>query len=326
MYYEPYENRRERKFRRRRRRRGCLSALLRFLLKLIAMAMVLAMVLGVALYFLPTSLMMIERGGELSLTDGLPSSPYNVLLLGVDAAGAGGQRSDTMIIASIERGSVKLTSLQRDLWVEIPGHGKGKLNAAYAYGGPELTMRVINETFDMNLMRYAVVDFTALVRMVDALGGIEVDISEDEMRHINTNVGYSGYVFGPLGYRYEELTEFGEDTHLSGLQALGYARIRKLDSDFVRTSRQRTVIDEMLNALRKRPLRGIGFVRAAVGGVQTNLSPVELIALGEKAVLAEAMDTLRLPLNGSFDDDGSTLKMTDRQRNIDALYEFLYED
>lgn len=320
MYYEPYEKKRGRK--RRRRRGGCLGRLIGLLLKLLALA--LAVCAG--LYFLPTSLMMVEKSEGLSPTDGLPGSPYNLLVLGVDTLSEGAQRSDTMMIASVSGGGVKLTSLQRDLMVSIPGHGQAKLNAAFAYGGPELTLRVVNETFGMNLVRYVVVDFTALVKMVDALGGVEVDVTEAEREQINKNVRYSGRVFAPLGYTYEELTVCGGNTHLSGLQALGYARIRKIDSDFVRTSRQRAVISAMLDALKARPWRLASFARAALQGIDTNLSAVELVSLGEKAIVGGVDGALRLPVDGSFTDDGSRLTMTDAQRNIDALYEFLYGD
>ena len=268
MYYEPYEKKRGRK--RRRPRGGGLGRLIGLLLKLLALA--LAVCAG--LYFLPTSLMMVEKSEGLSPTDGLPGSPYNLLVLGVDTLSEGAQRSDTMMIASVSGGGVKLTSLQRDLMVSIPGHGQAKLNAAFAYGGPELTLRVVNETFGMNLVRYVVVDFTALVKMVDALGGVEVDVTEAEREQINKNVRYSGRVFAPLGYTYEELTVCGENTHLSGLQALGYARIRKIDSDFVRTSRQRTVISAMLDALKARSWRLVSFARAALQGIDTKLSAV----------------------------------------------------
>lgn len=327
MYYEePYERRRRPK-RRRRRRGGCLGALLRPLLKLVALAVVLALLAGVILYYLPEGLFMVERGGDLSLTGGLPSSPFNVLLLGVDTLHDGAQRSDTMMIASIDREGVKLTSLQRDVVVEIEGHGRTKLNAAYAYGGPELTMRTVNETFGMNIMRYVVVDFTAVVQLVDALGGIEVDISEDEMRHINKNLYLSRTVFQPLGYTAQPMTTYGENTHLDGLEALAYARIRKLDSDFMRTSRQRTVISAMLERIGDHlynPVMLYSFVRTAFGCVETNLSFVEMAALGEKALLSGHVEQLRLPVNGTFDDNGSTLTMTDRQANVDKLYQFLY--
>lgn len=324
MYYEEYQPRRRRP---RRRRGGCLNAIGRQLVKLLAAALAVAVLLAGVLYLLPTALFMVEPDADLSLTDGLPSKPFNVLLLGVDAISSGSQRSDTMIIASIDGGSLKLTSIQRDMVANIPGHGKTKINAAYAYGGPELAMRTVNEALDMNIMRYVVVDFTVLVKMVDALGGIDMDITEAEMEHINRNVWLSRKVFVPQGYKATQLTKYGEDVHLNGLRALAYARIRKLDSDFVRTSRQRAVIEAMLDKLKSRlwnPVTVIRFLSAALSGVETNLSTIELLSLGEKALFSGGMEQLRLPLDGTFKDNGSTISITNRSKNIEALRQFIY--
>lgn len=323
MYYERYERRP-----RCRRRRSCLGMLIGLVFRLIAFVLVLALLAAGALYILPVGIFSIGENARLSQADGLPNSPVNILLLGVDVLDSGSQRSDTMMIASIDREAIRLTSLQRDTKVEIEGYGTSKLNAAYARGGAELAMRTVNETFGMNISRYAVVDFTSLVRLVDALGGIEVNISEAEMNHINRNVRNSGKVFAPLGYTYTELTRFGENTHLNGLQALGYARIRKLDSDFMRTSRQRTVINAMLKKLRScvyNPLVVVPFIEAGLSGVETNLSAVELLSLGEKALFSGNVEQLRLPMNGTFDDNGSSLTITDREKNVEALREFIYE-
>ena len=324
MYYEAYH---PKKLKKSRRRNGCLDAIAKQLGKLLAIVLVIALLLAGVLYVLPTALFMVEPDADLSLTDGLPSSPFNVLLLGVDALSSGSQRSDTMIIASIDGEKLRLTSIQRDMVVSIEGHGKTKINAAYAYGGPELAMRAVNEAFDMNIMRYVVVDFAVLVKMVDALGGIDMDITESEMEHINRNVWLSRKVFEPLGYSAKVLEEYGENVHLNGLRALAYARIRKLDSDFVRTSRQRAVIEAMLGKLKSRlwnPVTVVRFLSAGLGGVETNLSPVELLSLGEKALFSGGMEQLRLPLDGTFKDNGSTLTVTDSSRNIKALRAFIY--
>ena len=328
MYYEEYTKKSRRSmWKRRGRRRSFRSWLGRKFLKLLVWVLVIAIAAVAGLYYLPVSLLMVEREGNLSLTDGLPSSPMNVLVLGVDTEDNGAQRSDTMMIASIDRGALKLTSIQRDMLVDIDGHGNAKINAAYAYGGPELAVKTVNEAFDMNIMRYVVVDFTLLVKLVDALDGIHVDITETEMQHINSNVLYSARVFRPLGYTATELKEYGEDVRLDGLQALGYARIRKIDSDFARTGRQRTVIDAMLRKLKGNlwnPVMVARFVLTGLEGIETNLSPVELISLGEKAMMSGGIDQLRLPLDGTFSDNGSSLKVTDRNRNISRLREFVY--
>lgn len=325
MYYEEYEPGERR--RKRRRRGGCLGAIVRFFTRILVLVIVLALLAAGILYMLPTALFMIEPDAELSLTDGLPSTPFNVLLLGVDVLNDGAQRSDTMMIASIDGKTLRLTSIQRDMIAEIDGHGKNRINAAYAFGGPELAMRTVNEALDLNIMRYVVVDFTVLVKLVDALGGVEVNVSEAEMNHINQNVWKSRKVFAPLGYKAEELTEYGENITLNGLRALGYARIRKLDSDFMRTSRQRAVIRAMLKKLRSKlwnPAVVIDFVSVGLSGMETNLSPIELISLGEKALFSSESDQLRLPVDGSFSDNGSSLTVTDRNANITRFREFVY--
>jgi len=322
MYYESYH---KKKPRRRRRRWSLKRAILKLLLRLIALAVVVA----AALYFLPASMFLVEPDYELSLATDLPNSPLNVLVLGVDALSGGAQRSDTIMIASVERGMVRLTSLQRDMVVNIPGHGQQKINAAYAYGGPELVMRTVNEALDMNIVKYVVVDFAVLVKMVDALGGVRMDITEAEMEHINKNVVLSASVFIPLGYRAHELTKFGENTHLDGLQALGYARIRKLDSDFVRTSRQRAVIMAMLDELRGdlwNPIAVTRFLAAGLSGVETNLNAVELISIGEKALFSGDIQQLRLPVDGSYTDNGSTLTVNSWKANVSKLREFIYAE
>ena len=328
MYYEPYK-RRERRRRGRRERRaagGCLGALLA---RLLAAALALALIVAGLLYALPPSTFSVEpEGGELSLTDGLPSGRVNILLLGTDLLRENSQRSHSVIIASIGYGALKLTSVLRDTLVDIPGHGSAKLNAAYAYGGPELVMRTLNENFRLNIMHYIAVDFVSLVEIVDAMGGVELDITPAEMEQININVVSARKVFAPLGYTATELTRSGEGIHLDGMQALGYARIRKIDSDFQRAGRQRTLLEAMLKKLRGNlwnPLVMVRLARAVLNATQTNMSVVQLLSLGEKALAAGVPEQTRLPVEGSYSDDGSSLRITDRQMNIDAFRAFAYE-
>ena len=134
---------------------------------------------------------------------------------------------------------------------------RDRINGAYAYGGAELAMRTVNETFGMNISKYVLVDYLTLARLVDAVGGVDLVITEAEMEQINANNSrYAGSTFieSELGYLPKMVTEYSVDgetpVHLDGLQARGFARIRKLDSDFMRTSRQRRVVQAALAALR----------------------------------------------------------------------------
>lgn len=327
MYYEAYEKKPKRRRRRARRRAGgCLGE---GLLRLFALIVALALVCAALLYALPPALFAVEPDGvALSPTDGLPAGRANILLLGTDVMRESSQRSDAVLIATVGYGSVKLTSVLRDTVVNIPGRGSDRVNAAYAYGGAALAMRTLNENFHLNILHYAAVDFVALVEIVDAVGGVDIDITEDEMAQINRNVVLSRFVFQPLGYTATELTRYGTGTHLDGLQALGFARIRKIDSDFKRASRQRILLNALLKKIRAslwNPAAMVRLGRALTHSIDTNMSLIQLLSLGEKALAAGGAETLRLPVDGSFDDNGSTLKITDWQANIDAFRAFAYE-
>ena len=326
MYYESYERRpKRRRVRRGRRAGGCLGELL---LRLLALVLALALAGVALLYALPPALFAVEEAGAaLSPAGDLPTSRANILLLGTDVLRQSSQRSDAVIIATVGYGSLKLTSVLRDTVVDIPGHGRDKLNAAYAYGGPELAMRTLNENFGLNILHYAAVDFVSLVEIVDAVGGVDIDITQAEMEQININVVSSRFVFRPLGYTATELTRYGEGTHLDGLQALGFARIRKIDSDFRRASRQRILLDALLRRIRSNlwnPAMLVRLGRALTRSIKTNMSVVQMLSLGEKALAAGGVQTLRLPVDGSFTDDGSKLTIDSRQANIEAFRQFAY--
>ncbi|MCQ2437473.1 MAG: LCP family protein [Clostridia bacterium] len=321
MYYDPYD-------RPKRRRSGCLGWLLKTLFKLIALLLVLTILAAGVLYIAPISLLQVEPDADVSPAADLPDSPLNLLILGVDTLNNGLQRSDTMMIASVGGNNLVLSSLQRDVLVDLEGHGSCKLNAAYAFGGAPMAMRAVNQTYRTNVVRYIVVDFTVLVRIVDAIGGIDIDITEAEMQQINLNVVASYPIFGPLGYTAQPLTTWGEKTHLDGLQALGYARIRKIDSDFMRTSRQRRVITAIVGKLKANlfnPLVIIPTAKTVMEGIDTDLNFVELVMVAEKVLSAKEITQLRLPVDGSFSDNGSSLKITDYDASARAFRQAVYQ-
>ena len=328
-YYEGYNKKEKRRAApppQPRREGGFGRALVRFLLKLLGIYLVFMVVVGVVMWALPVSFFAVEpEGAQLSLQAGLPSSRENILLLGVDALNEyGTQRSDTIIIASVGYDGLRLTSLMRDMRVSIPGHGLDKLNAAYAYGGPELVMRTVNENFQMNIMRYVVVDFLELAELVDALGGVNVSVTEAEMEQVNANIDMDGAVFSAAGYERTLLTQYGDNVRLNGLQALGYARIRKIDSDYQRTARQRKLLEAMVARGKENP---VGLVRAAwkaLRKIESSLSPAEIVSLGLKVLVGGEVRQFRLPVEGTFNDNGSSLIIRDLSANVQALYDFVY--
>lgn len=333
MYYDTYRGKRGGK-RRRERGGGCTGWLLGTLLKLIALVLV-AVVLAVGvLYAIPPSFMNIESGNaELSLTDGLPSDRVNVLLLGVDFLEDGQQRSDAMMIASVGYNSVRLVSALRDTLVEIPGYGEHKLNSAYSYGGAEMAMRVVNETFKLNITNYIVVDFSTMVDLVDAIGGVDVEIEDKELEHLN-KYAYDTFkkinAVNPEKYGHyinsQPYTQ-GGTLHLNGLFATGYSRIRLIDTDYKRTQRQRRVLSAILEQVKgsvMNPLMYARLYQVYRDSVQTNLSLAELISIGEKALMAGKIETERMPKDEYIYDDQSALHITDPQGNIIAMHNFLY--
>jgi len=327
MYYETYKKKDKR--RRGRHSGGCLGWLVKKLIKLLVFALILALLAAGALYALPVAVMNIQpANADLSLNNALPSDKVNVLLLGLDVLDDASQRSDTMMIATLDYNSVKLTSVMRDTLVEIPGHGRQKINSAYSYGGPEMAMKCVNEAFGLNITNYVAVDFTTLVRIVDAVGGIEMEITDAELAQMNKNVGMSAWMFKPLGYDAVPMTRSGK-VHLNGLFALGYARIRKIDSDYMRTHRQRKVISAVIEKMKSQLWNPVMYARlfdVMRDAVQTNMKAFELISLAEKAMFAREMDTLRVPEDKHCEDNGSTIRITRPEEAKASLKAFLYND
>jgi cell envelope-related function transcriptional attenuator common domain len=168
----------------------------------------------------------------------------NILLLGVDGnpkSDVG--RSDCIMILTIDSRSgsqrLILTPFPRDLYVDIPGHGKNKINAAYTLGGAALAKETIEKNFKLDIDDYAEVDFAGLIKIVDRMGGIRVTLSEQEAKLVNK---YSGEPKKPL--------KAGSSV-LTGRQALYYSRIRSIDSDLQRVQREQTVVIGMVNQFKK---------------------------------------------------------------------------
>ena len=211
--------------------------------------------------------------GDYSVVEGLDKDVMNILLLGTDSAGAlNNGRTDTMIICSInvKTGSVKLSSIVRDLYVQMPGmQSKNKINAANSFGGPNMAIKCVNETFGLNVSRYVSINFNAFVDLVDLLGGVNLEITSGEAGQINKHSGSSA-----------PRVKAGE-AHLDGAQALMYCRTRNLDNNFGRNERQRKFLDAMV----KKVISGsnmdtlMELVETGMHYVDTNLSTSDLFTI-----------------------------------------------
>ena len=156
-------------------------------------------------------------------------------------------RSDTIIIASFipKIKGISLISIPRDTYVNIPGYGKDKINHAYTFGKEQLSIKTINQNFGLNVTEYITIDFSGLINIINEAGGISLEITQDEMKYINERVEESYLISGNTT---EKLTKFGL-VKLTGEQALTHSRDRTIGDDFMRASRQRKVLEALINKL-----------------------------------------------------------------------------
>lgn len=217
----------------------------------------------------------------------------NILLVGVDRRGSQGGNADTIMIATLDKRNqrLKLTSILRDCYVPIPEVGEGRINSAAAHGGMPLLLDTINQAFDMELSKYVLVDFRMFERIVDKLGGVTVRMTEKEISAANDVIAglnkqrgveylWDGFIFANPG-----------NVLLDGKQALGYARVRKIDSDFSRTNRQFKVLSAIYAKFRsKNAVQQAALVYDLLEYVETDLNPAEVVDI--------AMAALSLNTNG----------------------------
>ena len=254
----------------------------------------------------------------------------NILLLGVDAReGETVSRSDTMMIVSIDKnnGKMKITSFLRDSYVEIPGYGWTKLNAACSQGGVDLVWDTLEYNFKIKIDNYMKVDFIAFEKLIDSLGGVDVPITEKEAKYLN-DTWYEWTLTG------NQLTyDSGDSVHLNGEEALMFCRIRKLDSDFERTRRQRDTISgikqEMMHT---NPIELLKLSNSVLPHIETDITSSKMISLGIGAIfkyLHYDIESLGVPIDGTWHSEnksaGSCL-VFDIDDTAETLYNYIYND
>ena len=258
----------------------------------------------------------------------------NIAVFGVDGRDdVEGDRTDTIMVATAdyEHSKVKIASLMRDTYVYIDKkYGYDKLNAAYAYGGPDLALQTINQNFDTTITDYITIDFNAMVSMVNAVGGVTIDIeTEEELDWVNE---YLMDVNEKVATGSPFLEETGSQL-VDGSQALAYCRVRYVgDGDFDRTLRQRVVFEQVLSkALDLELKEQYNLVMATLPYVETSLSTIEMIKYGGNLALMPSKDIeqSRFPTDEliSLDNlDGVSYVVPNTLAdNIEAFYQFIYE-
>jgi LCP family protein required for cell wall assembly len=236
-------------------------------------------------------------------------------------------RSDAIMIATLDKKhkKIKISSIMRDLYVEVPGHGKTKLNEAYAYGGPLLAIKTLNQNLNLNIRDFVSIDFYNMEELIDSLGGVPIDIKKEEINAVNgmmTELAQLG------GYAPPFIKKAGLQT-LNGKQALAYTRTRFIgNGDYERTERQRTVLTALFNKVVQ---SGPAKISALLPFINTSIDKGEIISLGTTVLTSGIRDLeqSRFPIDGFAKDsyiNGISYVTTDLKATSNHIYEYLYND
>ena len=249
----------------------------------------------------------------------------NVLLMGVDDYQANDTgRSDSMMMVSLDRRheKLKMASFMRDIYVSIPGYHPNKLNAAYAFGGPTLTVQTIENAFGVDIDRYVIISNDSFRKIIDRMGGVTLEITNAEAKLINTYSGESSS---------KRLT--GGMRHMTGRQAHYYSRIRNIGDDYERTLRQRKVLQALIDQFKTSDLGTInGILYDVLPMVTTNMSKNEILSLAANSLtyLNYPTEQTRIPqdsdhTNQSVPGVGDSL-IVDFKASHKHLVDFIYEE
>lgn len=280
----------------------------------------------------------ISNNGELKSD----SSVENIMIYGADNHKEGEYgRSDSMILLSIDKRThaIKQTSFLRDLYVTIPGHDPDRLNAAFAIGGAKLATETIEYNFGIRIDSYIVIDFSGFTSLIDAMGGITLELTEEEIDYINwqcwrnKQVETRNEIVIPESEFYTNKNEEkAAKVKLNGRQALWYARDRdSAGSDFDRTARQRILIDTMISQLKSSnpfTLMYVAFMAAPL--ITTDMSKTDV--LGKLFSVFELLKydkkEYRVPRSDNFSfewvNDASVIGIDDIEYEKSKLFEFIY--
>lgn len=252
----------------------------------------------------------------------------NIALFGVDARGdSDAGRSDSTIILSLDwdHSKIKLTSIARDTYVPIDGHGKTKLNHAYSYGGPELAIRTLNQNFDLNITDYVTVNFDQLANVIDEVGGVTVEITENELYYTNQLIDTDEPGTPHI--------ESAGKVKLTGKQALCFSRIRhNVGGDDARTERQRMVLEALFEQAKDLSVTEYpGFIKALLPMVKTSLTYTDCIKMASIMLKPGIeMEMVGFPHKYSEAEgqmiDGIWYYVYDLDLATDMIHKFIYDD
>ena len=262
----------------------------------------------------------------------------NILLAGTDGRpGDKSSRSDAMMILTVDgkNKSLKLTSLARDTFVDTKKYGKIKLTETYGYGGINLLIEALESNFKLDIQNYAVVDFYSFMDIVDALGGVSVEVRQNEISELNK--------FIPETYKWNEspnkgalqYIQSGGEQKLNGYQALSFARIRKGTSGgaIERDRRQREVIEGMISAIKDLPVsRYPKLVNSILPYIKTNMKAGQILSIGTKVLSIGDFNIkqMEFPIDDGVHSKGGKVNgkwvLQFEPSSLDILHDFIFKN
>lgn len=306
---------------------------------LLVLSFLIAIIAGVGVarvqYELDSTLNKMDRESAINLSEAVDGEEnltsddkiVNILLIGADKRESWSEsgRSDTVMIATLDmkHKQLKLTSLMRDMWVEIPEHGTHKFNAAYSYGGVSLLYQTIAANFGLKLDGYAVVDFKAFQEVIDAMDGVEIELTQAEYEYL-----IDAYKRHP---EVKDGLKPGKNI-MSGAQALAYSRIRQVGrSDFRRTERQRTVIQSMFTDVKSMSMGEIKtLAEKMLPNIVTDLSNEQIYSYMFSILTMGTTEIkqFRIPTDEAHTPETigkEKVLVLDLPANVEALNKFIFE-
>ena len=256
----------------------------------------------------------------------------NIALFGLDSRAGDlgkGNRSDTMMIASLNNATkeVKLVSIYRDTLLQLDDGSYNKANSAYSFYGPEGAISLINKNLDMNIEKYVAVNFNALVDVIDAVGGLDITLTEEEVVHMNNYCVETSEVTGREYTKIEP--EVAGTYHLNGVQAVSYSRIRyTAGGDFERANRQRHVLELIANEAQNMSLSTINkIIDKVFPQVSTNFTLTEMVSYAADFTKYKLGETMGFPEDNTTDmlnEVGSVVIPQTLSSNVLQVHQFLF--
>ncbi len=319
-----------------KKKKGKLKLLKKLLTFFIIILIIVVAAAAAAVWYIDSKMNMLQKveidKSEISVSENENLAGYrNIAIFGVDSRDNSyekGNRTDCIIIASINNKThdVKLISLYRDTYVKIDKHGFDKLTHAYSYGKAPLAIKTINENLDLNITEFVTVNFEAVVEAINELGGLEMEITDEEAKYINPYIDELNWV---TEHNSPHITKGGKYT-LDGVQAVGYTRIRyTAGGDYKRTERLRTVLTLMMEKAKTKNVLELNKIADKVlPKVYTNLSTKDILSMAPSLTSFSVSESMGWPYEVKSATIGGIWygPAADLEADVEKLHKEVFED